>query len=68
MLFRSKNKECPRRTIIVPFSLVRELVEQHADEFKLRPAYDDDGSQMMLLCIPEERYIESCDALVFDTE
>lgn len=69
MLFRSENKECPCRTIVAPFSHVRELVEQHADEFTLCPAKDpNDGSQMMLLCIPEDRYIESCDAMVFDTK
>ncbi len=68
MLFRSEEKEAPCRTIIAPFSHVRELVEQHADEFKLRPAKDPkDGSRMMLLCIPETRFIESCDAMVFDT-
>lgn len=69
MLFRSEKKEAPCRTIIAPFSLVRELVEQHANEFKLRPAKDPkDGSLMMLLCIPEERFIKSCDAMVFKTD
>ena len=68
MLFRSENKEAPCRTIVAPFAYVRELVENHANEFPLRPAVDrKDGSRMTLLCIPEERYIEFCDAMVFDT-
>ena len=68
MLFRSEDKGAPCRTIVAPFVHVRALVENHANEFPLCPAVDrKDGSRMTLRCIPEKRYIESCDAMVFDT-
>ena len=66
-LFGSKDDAYPCRVILAPFPLVHELVESLGKKVNLRTAIDPrDGSQMQLLCIPEEQFIESCDAQVYD--